>query len=712
VVRIGKRRLSARKFALIISDLILVVASLAGALYLNDPGNFIPTPTAALNAVLLFLVVGFFSFITFGFYAHIWRFASIAQYMQLLLGIVVQTSICWGLMLVAQSALPFPVYIIYMMLFAFGAAGTRIAYRAGMNNSMVRDLLYRRWPQFNHNSLPGSAPKRRRLMIIGAGVSGYQLIREMLQRPELYEPVAVIDDNPLTHTYRVLGVPVVGGREDIPAAVKQYRVDDIILAIPSAPRQTVRAFVDICHTTGCELKMVPLLQDLFDGKVSISAIKNVDIDDLLGRDEVVLDTNAISGYLEGETVLVTGGGGSIGSELCRQIARFKPRRLIVFDIYENNAYQLQYELKAAYGNKMDLVILIGSVRDEKRLLSVFQEYKPGVVFHAAAHKHVPLMQDSPGEAVKNNIIGTRNTARAAARADVKRFVLISTDKAVRPTNVMGATKRFAELVIQSIAADYPNTRFAAVRFGNVLGSNGSVIPLFKQQIANERRVTVTHPDITRYFMTIPEAARLVIQAGALANNAEIFVLDMGQPVRIDDLARDLIRLSGFEPGIDVEIAYTGLRPGEKMYEELFHDKENMTKSSPSMISKLKPIRDCDALNSEIASLLRVIRWDSDEFERVRAWIEEHIVTEEFSENAKTKTVKTSGVIKIAAPASSKTAAVSVSKASSQKLKETIVTTASATSAAANTSPSASNTGFAINTAPTLTSPNQSSSISG
>ena len=621
VVCIGKRRISARKFALIFIDLCLVVAALFGAAILHDPEGASASFIATFEFTGLFLATGFFVFLSFGFYAHIWRFASITQYAQLLAGIVVQTAICWGLMLIGRIEFQFPVYLIYSMLLSFGVVGTRIAYRVAMNNPTTRGMLYHHWPQLGHASLPGSAPRRHRMLIIGAGVTGSQLIREM-QQHELYEPVALIDDNPLTHTYRVLGVPVVGGRDDIPAAVAKYHVDGIILAIPSAPRQTVRELVQICNKTGCELKMVPTLQDLIDGKVSISSVKNVDIEDLLGRDEVALDTAAISGYLQGETVLVTGGGGSIGSELCRQIARFKPKRLIVFDVYENNAYQLQYELKGLYGDQLELVILIGSVRDELRLTRVFNQYKPGVVFHAAAHKHVPLMEDSPGEAVKNNIIGTRNVARVAALAGVRRFVLISTDKAVNPTNVMGATKRYAELVVQTLAAAYPGTRFAAVRFGNVLGSNGSVIPLFKQQIANERRVTVTHPDITRYFMTIPEASRLVIQAGALANNGEIFVLDMGEPVRIDDLARDLIRLSGFEPGIDVEVVYTGLRPGEKMYEELFQDMESMTRSAHGMIYTLKPINDTAVLDSEIEFLQKVIPWDNEEFQQIRTWIVE------------------------------------------------------------------------------------------
>ncbi len=321
-------------------------------------------------------------------------------------------------------------------------------------------------------------------------------------------------------------------------------------------------------------------------------------------------------------MLVTGGGGSIGSELCRQIARFQPARLIVFDIYENNAYQLQYELQGQYGDALNLKILIGSVRDKARLEKVFAEYKPGVVFHAAAHKHVPLMEDSPGEAVKNNIFGTCHVAETAARHGARHFVLISTDKAVNPTNVMGSTKRIAEMVIQTLSICYPETKFAAVRFGNVLGSNGSVIPLFKQQIKNQRKITVTHPEITRYFMTIPEAARLVIQAGSLAQSGEIFVLDMGEPVKIVDLARELIRLSGLEPERDVEIVFTGLRPGEKMYEELYLDKESLDLTRYEKIFQLHPVRDRAALEQEISHLRQIIRCESTELAKLLDWIAE------------------------------------------------------------------------------------------
>lgn len=563
-------------------------------------------------------------FATMGFYTHIWRFASILQYVQLGWGVFIQTALIWAYLRLTDQPITLDIHIIYAMMLFILVTGVRVAYRLAMTNPMLREIFYGRMPVFNHRS-DKTANSAKRILVVGAGETGSQLIRDMQLHPDQYHPVALIDDNPTTHTYRVYGVPVFGGRDLIPEAVKKYKVENIVLAIPSASRKTVRELVDVCKQTKCELKTMPRLSDLINGQVSLQQIKPVEIEDLLGRDEIVLDTASISGYLAGETVLVTGGGGSIGSELCRQIARFRPKRLVIFDIYENNAYQLQYELKDLYGDSLDLRVLIGSVRDKLRLMKVLAEHQPGVVFHAAAHKHVPLMEDSPGEAVKNNIIGTFNVAEECAKAGVKRFVLISTDKAVNPTNVMGATKRFAEMIVQTMSRLHPKTRFVAVRFGNVLGSSGSVIPLFRQQIDSQRRITVTHPDITRFFMTIPEAARLVIQAGAIAKGGEIFVLDMGEPVKIDTLARDLIRLSGLEPDVDVKIEYTGLRPGEKMYEELFQDKESMTTSEHSMIYTLKPVTDREAFIQEIGRLRQIIHWENPLYRDLVAWLTEHFI---------------------------------------------------------------------------------------
>lgn len=399
MVHIGKRRLSGRKFALIFVDQLLSLFSILLALNLHTTGRFSLYPELVRQHGLLFVTAGLVTFSVMGFYSHIWRFASILQYVQLGWGVLMQTALVWAIMIMQGTAFGVDVYIIYIMTLFMMVVGVRVFYRAGMNNPMFRAIMYRQVPTIAR-AAQDATPRRRRILVIGAGVTGSQLIRDMQMHSDIYEPVAIIDDNPLTHTYRVMGVPVHGDRNTIPEAVKKYRVDAIVLAIPSATRQTIRELVDICHKTGCDLKTMPRLADLIDGRIRLADLKPVAIEDLLGRDEIVLDTDAICGYLADETVLVTGGGGSIGSELCRQIARFKPKRLVVFDIYENNAYQLQYELKGFYGSQLDLIVLIGSVRDKLRLMKVMNEYKPGVVFHAAAHKHVPLMEDSPGEAVK------------------------------------------------------------------------------------------------------------------------------------------------------------------------------------------------------------------------------------------------------------------------------------------------------------------------
>ena len=390
-----------------------------------------------------------------------------------------------------------------------------------------------------------------------------------------------IDDNPDKRGRYLEGVPIAGTREDIQRAVEKYGINKIILALPSVPNSEKKEILDICKFTGCQVQTVPGIYQLINGEVRVSQLRDVEIEDLLGRDPIRLDIEEILGYVKDQVVLVTGGGGSIGSELCRQLAAHQVKQLIIFEMYENNAYEIQQELKYRYPD-LDLVVLIGSVRNSNRLEDVFKTYHPDIVYHAAAHKHVPLMEDSPNEAIKNNVIGTYKTAMRADKYHTKRFVLISTDKAVNPTNIMGASKRLCEMVIQMFAQK-SETVFTAVRFGNVLGSNGSVIPLFKKQIAHGGPVTVTHPDIIRYFMTIPEAVSLVLQAGAYAKGGEIFVLDMGEPVKIVDLARNLIRLSGFKPDEDIKIEFTGLRPGEKLYEELLMAEEGLRKTENQRI---------------------------------------------------------------------------------------------------------------------------------
>ena len=423
---------------------------------------------------------------------------------------------------------------------------------------------------------------RQRTLLIGAGQAGALVLREFKNSNfSRNQVVCIIDDDPGKKGRQLMGIKIIGGREMIQQAVMKYNIQEIILAIPTLTTQEKKAIWEICSRTGCKFKQMPGIYQLANGEVSIQAIRDIDIEDLLERDVVNVDMGGLSDLIKDKTVMVTGGGGSIGSELCRQLASYQPKELVIFDIYENNAYAIEQELRSNFPD-LTLHVLIGSVRDERRIDAVMEQFRPAIVYHAAAHKHVPLMERSPLEAVKNNVFGTYNTAKAAARHGVDHFVLISTDKAVNPTNIMGASKRICEMIIQTMS-DQSDTCFAAVRFGNVLGSNGSVIPLFREQIKKGGPVTVTHPDITRFFMTIPEAVSLVLQAGAFAKGGEIFVLDMGNPVKISDLASNMIRLSGFEPNVDIDIVYTGLRPGEKLYEELLMNEEGLTKTANDLI---------------------------------------------------------------------------------------------------------------------------------
>jgi len=427
----------------------------------------------------------------------------------------------------------------------------------------------------------------RNVMVIGAGEAGSLVIQEFKKHPDLkMRPVVLIDDDINKHGMRIHGVRVYGGRHIIPEMVQKKNIKEIIIAMPSVDRFQIREIVSICSETKCKLRIVPGVYELLDGKVSIKRLRDVKIEDLLGREPVKVNLEEISGYLKDKVVLVTGGGGSIGSELCRQIARFKPKELLIFDISENNIYNLEFDLKNLFPD-LKYTALIGSIRDRARLEYIFDKYRPNVVFHAAAHKHVPLMELNATEAIKNNVFGTLNVAELADKYNAERFTLISTDKAVNPTNIMGASKRIAEIIIQMMSMK-SSTVFSAVRFGNVLGSEGSVVPLFKKQIESGGPVTVTHPEVIRYFMTIPEAVQLVIQAGAMAKGGEIFILDMGEPVKIADLARDMIRLSGLEPDVDIEIKYIGLRPGEKLYEELLLNEEGLTATKYKKIYIAKP----------------------------------------------------------------------------------------------------------------------------
>lgn len=517
------------------------------------------------------------------FYSTMWQFASLDELLQIFFG---TTTACILVTVLGYTVFPgvlqvyrFPngVYVVGWILTVFFVGASRFSFR------FLRRVRRRR-------AISKGEEEFSRVMVIGAGEMGSMVIKDMKSAPQSKGiPVVAVDDDKKKRGTRIHGVKVAGGRESIPRIASRYNVDQIVLAIATAKNKDKQEILSICAKTGCRLKTIPALYEILEGMSDPLKVRDVNITDLLGRDEIHLNVEEISGYLQNKTILVTGGGGSIGSELCRQIAYFHPKKLIVLEIYENNAYELQNELLRRFP-KLDMEVIIGSVRDRTRVDHVFSVFRPDVVFHAAAHKHVPLMELSPGEAVKNNVFGTLNVAQACDKFGVKRMVLISTDKAVNPTNIMGATKRICELIVQYYSR-HSKTGFVAVRFGNVLGSNGSVIPLFKQQIAEGGPVTVTHPDIVRFFMTIPEAARLVIQAGGMAKGGEIFVLDMGQPVKIVDLARNLIRLSGLEPDVDIKIKYTGLRPGEKLYEELLLDSEGgCQKTSHELIYIGSPIR--------------------------------------------------------------------------------------------------------------------------
>ncbi len=469
--------------------------------------------------------------------------------------------------------------------------------------------------------------KGKRVMIVGAGTSGSMILKEMLTSTYADgHVVCFVDDDKNKQGKYLNGVLIAGDRNDIPALVQKYNVEEIYVAMPSAPGSETKKILEICRETDCELRILPGIYQLLNGDVSISKLRKVEIEDLLGREPIRVDLNQIMGYVSNKVVLVTGGGGSIGSELCRQIASHNPKQLIVFDVYENNAYDLQQELIRSYPD-LNLVVLIGSVRNTHRMESVFEKYRPNIVYHAAAHKHVPLMEDSPNEAIKNNVFGTYKTAKAADKYGADRFVLISTDKAVNPTNIMGASKRMCEMVVQMMNR-HSKTEFVAVRFGNVLGSNGSVIPLFKKQIEEGGPVTVTHKDIIRYFMTIPEAVSLVLQAGAYAKGGEIFVLNMGEPVRILDLAENLIRLSGYVPYEDINIEFTGLRPGEKLFEEMLMDEEGLQETPNRLIHIGKPIDfDEELFRRQLDELYKIANSDSGQIkEAVRNIVPTYVIS--------------------------------------------------------------------------------------
>ena len=526
-----------------------------------------------LSAALVNTVGTVLIFAVLKLYSSLWRFASIKELVYVIEGCI--ASILLNIFFYFFTYQP--IFRSYFLL--YGASLFLLTCVSRFSYRLVR-LLYRSNIHGRHV---------RNTMIIGAGEACNVVMKELELSTELDARICcVIDDDVKKQGTYIHGVKVVGGRDRILEYANRYAINEIIVAIPSASKVEQRKILAICQQVqGCELKILPGVYQLVNGEVSVSKLRNVEIEDLLGRDPIQITTEKIGRYVSDKVVLVTGGGGSIGSELCRQIAANGVRQLIIFDIYENNAYDIQQELKRTYPN-LDLVVLIGSVRNGRKVNSVFEKYRPDIVYHAAAHKHVPLMEDSPNEAIKNNVFGTYKVALAADRYKASKFVLISTDKAVNPTNIMGASKRMCEMIIQ-VFNNRSKTEYVAVRFGNVLGSNGSVIPLFRKQIEEGGPVTVTHPDIIRYFMTIPEAVSLVLQAGASAKGGEIFVLDMGKPVKIADLARNMIRLSGLKEGVDIEIKYTGLRPGEKLYEELLMEEEGLKGTENELIHIGRPL---------------------------------------------------------------------------------------------------------------------------
>ena len=508
-------------------------------------------------------------------YAIMWGVSGVREMMQVMLACLVAALAQSVGILLFDARMPRSYYVLWFVLMAGAAMIGRVSFQ-------VLQKITDRINRFLEKSIPP------RVMIIGAGKAGILILKEMKASEKVHGyPVCMIDDDKDKQGRVIDGVSIMGSRKDIARLVREKGIDEIYVAIPTAPPEDIKDILKICQETGCQVKILPGVYQLMNGEVTISRLRKVEIEDLLGREQVNVNLDEIMGYVKGKVVLVTGGGGSIGSELCRQLAGHKVKQLIIFDIYENNAYEIQQELKRKYPD-LDMVVLIGSVRNTNRLDYLFRTYRPDIVYHAAAHKHVPLMEDSPNEAIKNNVLGTYKAARAAIKYKAQRFILISTDKAVNPTNIMGASKRLCEMVVQ-MSNQKSSTDFVAVRFGNVLGSNGSVIPLFKQQIESGGPVTVTHKDIIRYFMTIPEAVSLVIQAGAYAKGGEIFVLNMGNPVRILDMAENLIRLSGYEPYKDIDICFTGLRPGEKLYEELLMDEEGLQKTVNDRIFIGKPI---------------------------------------------------------------------------------------------------------------------------
>lgn len=639
---------------MVLFDILAVNIAYIGALWLRFDCKFTTIETQYVVAWIrfapIYTVLAILAFWACSLYDSIWRFASYKE----LLNVIIATALTFLIQCVGITCLfermPITYYVFGIVLqFCFTVA-IRFMYRFVL---LLKEVSSK------------NVGAKKRVMLIGAGAAGQMILRDTMMSSQCDgKVVCIIDDNENNWKRAIDGVPVVGGREDIMSAVEAYKIDEIYYAIPSASTEDKREILTICNETSCQVKQLPGFYQFVNNTITVNQLKKVDIEDLLGRDPIKIDMGEVFNFLNGKVVMVTGGGGSIGSELCRQIAAHNPKQLIIFEVYENNAYSIQLELKDKYP-KLDLVTLIGSVRDSRRLDQVFEKYHPDIVYHAAAHKHVPLMEDSPCESIKNNAIGTYKTAYAALTHGCKRFVLISTDKAVNPTNIMGASKRLCEMVVQSMdrkikqhscselpilythgdknnengiawnfgdLADNANTEFVAVRFGNVLGSNGSVVPLFQKQIAEGGPVTVTHPDIIRYFMTVQEAVSLVLQAGTYAKGGEIFVLDMGKPVKIDTMARNLIKLSGLKPDVDIKIEYTGLRPGEKLYEEKLMAEEGLSKTDNELIHIGKPIAFDENEFLEKMKNLMEVAYANDE-EQIRVTVSDMVPTYKYKEQS-------------------------------------------------------------------------------
>ena len=594
-----RRQLIVRQTFLIFVDILCITVAFYGAFalfsnHLIEPRYF----TGAAGFTLVALIIsslGFFAFLKF--YHSLWQFASLIELKNILFGTLLSTAANIIISMVADCLGPASVYLIYFMILTLLIGASRISYRFIRLYHQKSLAIYRRHAKKN-------------IMIVGAGEASEKILREVTVSTHVNKAVkCFIDDDLNKKGTSIHGVPIVGNRYDILANVQKYGIDEIFVALPSVDDKEISAILNICKDTKCKLKRLPGIYQFINDEVILNKLKDVEVQDLLGRDPIKVNLNEIMSYVTNKVVMVTGGGGSIGSELCRQIAERGPRQLIIVDIYENNAYNIQLELKRKYP-KLNLETMIASVRDANKVDDLFKVFHPDIVYHAAAHKHVPLMEDSPHESIKNNVFGTLNVVRACDKYYAKKFILISTDKAVNPTNIMGASKRLCEMIVQTYDKK-SRTEYVAVRFGNVLGSNGSVIPLFKEQIKNGGPVTVTHPDIIRYFMTIPEAVSLVLQAGAYARGGEIFVLDMGEPVKILDMARNLIKLSGFEPDVDIKIEFTGLRPGEKLYEEMLMKEEGMRTTPNKLIHIGKPLEfDTEVFIKELAELYQ-IAYDED-----------------------------------------------------------------------------------------------------